>query len=89
MEPLEFYFLRERRRGFLDLDIPEYSRLPRPRTKIQMLKREVRGLEPGSREKFASRFLWYDAASWEPQLRREKRAGTLHHKGSNGQGDLR
>jgi hypothetical protein len=80
MEPLEFDFMRERRRGFLDLDIPKYSRLPRPLTKIQMLKREVRSLDHRSREIFAGWLLWYDATAWERRFKREMRSETCKDK---------
>ena len=75
MESLEFDFMREPVRGFLDLEIPKNSRLPRAVSKLQSLKREVRSLDPHTRETFASWLLSYDATAWERQLRRDERLG--------------
>jgi hypothetical protein len=64
--------MRAPRRALLDLEPHKYLRLPRPLRKVQKLKREVRSLDPHSREIFASWFLWYDATAWERRLRRDQ-----------------
>ena len=74
MEPLEFDFMRELRRGFLDLELSRHSRRARRMTAIQMLKRAVRGLDEHSLAVFSSWIYWYDSTAWERRLRREGRS---------------
>ena len=88
MESLEFDFMRERRRGFLDIEIPKYSRLPRPLSTIQLLKREVRKLDPLALAVFTGWIYMYDSTSWERELRRERRAGARNRERSNDVGGL-
>ncbi|MFI5348895.1 MAG: hypothetical protein ACHQ2Z_05080 [Elusimicrobiota bacterium] len=73
MEPLEFDFMRETVHGFLDLEIPKNIRAERPMSKLQMLKREVRKLDPYSREIFTNWLLEFDLEARERQFRREER----------------
>ena len=74
MEPLEFEFVRDRRLGFLDLQLPDGVRPPRPMSKIQMLKREVRRLDPVSLAVFSSWIYWYDSTAWERRKGKARRA---------------
>ena len=74
MEPLEFEFVRDERLGFLDLVPPAVPRRrPRPMSRIQMLKREVRRLDTRSLAAFSSWIYWYDSTAWERRLRRKVR----------------
>lgn len=74
MEHPEFDFVRDRRLGFLDLQLPAGTGRPRPESKIQMLKREVRRLDPVTLAVFTSWIYWYDSTAWEREVRRKGRA---------------
>lgn len=64
MESLEF--MRDARRGFLDLELPKHARLRRPLSRLAALKREVRRLNPASFADFCS---WiYENAGRGPSL---------------------
>lgn len=88
MEPLEFEFVRDRRLGFLDLQLPAAPGRPRPMSKVQMLKREVRRLDPVSLAVFSSWIYWYDSTAWERRIRRKERAALLKNQGANVGGGL-
>lgn len=87
MESLEFEFVRDRKLGFLDLQLPAASR-PRPLTKIQMLKREVRRLDPVSLAVFSSWVYWYDSTAWERRIRRKERSALRKNQDATGDGTL-
>lgn len=74
MEHPEFEFVRDRRLGFLDLQLPARTGRLRPESKIQMLKREVRRLDPVSLAVFTSWIYLYDTTAWERAIRRKDRA---------------
>jgi hypothetical protein len=82
MEPLEFEFVRDHRLGFLDLQLPAHPRRLRPLSRIQMLKREVRRLDPVSLAVFSSWIYWYDSTAWERRIRRKERA-SLRNQAEN------
>lgn len=86
MEPLEFEFVRDRRLGFLDLELPARQSRSRPMSRIQMLKREVRRLDPISLSVFTGWIYWYDSTAWERRLRRKERAALLKKQCSKGDG---
>ena len=88
METLEFEFVRDRRLGFLDLQLPARQSRSRPVSRIQMLKREVRRLDPISLAAFSSWIYWYDSSAWERELRRKERAALIENQSSKGDGDL-
>jgi len=87
MEPLEFEFVRDRKLGFLDLQLPGPSRRSRPMSAIQMLKREVRRLDPVSLAVFSSWIYWYDSTAWERRIRRKERAA-LRNQAESADGAL-
>ena len=88
MEPLEFDFMREPARGFLDLELPEHARPPRRLSRLSALKREVRRLDPAALADFCCWVYQYDLDSWERRHRREARAIRLGIPSSRDEGDL-
>jgi hypothetical protein len=77
MEPLEFDFMRETVRGFLDPEIPMSPRYTKAMSKIQSLKREIRKLDERSLGAFRSWFLEYDLEEHDPRIQRDSRSGKL------------
>lgn len=88
MEPLEFEFVRDRKLGFLDLQLPAHYRRPRQMSTVQMLKREVRRLDPVSLAVFSSWIYWYDSTAWERRIRRKERAALRKNQDATGDGTL-
>jgi len=87
MEPLEFEFVRDRKLGFLDLQLPASSQR-RPLCKIQMLKREVRRLDPVSLAVFSSWIYWHDSTAWERRIQRKERAALRRSQKTSLEGGL-
>ncbi|HXS99887.1 MAG TPA: hypothetical protein VN915_04385 [Elusimicrobiota bacterium] len=54
---------------------------------IQMLKREVRRLDPVSLAVFSSWIYWYDSTAWERRIRRKERAA-LRNQAESADGAL-
>ena len=89
MEPLEFEFVHDARLGFLDLQPPGIPRRrPRPMSRSQMLKREVRRLDTRSLAVFSSWIYWYDSTAWERRIRRKERAVLSVKQSSKDDGGL-
>ena len=88
METIEFEFVRDGRLGFLDLEPPAVPRRSRPMSKIQILKCEVRRLDPDSLAVFSSWIYWYDSTAWERRLRRKERAALIENRSAKGERGL-
>lgn len=88
MESLEFGFMREAVRGFLDLELPKHARPRRPLSRLSALKRDVRRLDPVSLADFCSWVYQYGRTAWKRRPRREARAIRLGIPSSSDEGDL-